>query len=205
MFPGVGPIWLFLGQYRLPLGLMRSGLQPWASTLATNLAIAILVGALIWLIGVGPFVMVQLPVTLMASTVGVWLFYVQHQFETTHWSEQKDRNFHHAALHGSSHYDLPFPIRWFTGNIGIVNFYAHYLCRQRAVYVRLPKVMPDHPGLRNVEKAMTFLETFLTCVKLVLWDEEAKRLVSFREARRDAVRDERHHELREQYFDQANQ
>ena len=197
---GVGPIWLFLGQYRLPLGLMRSGLQPWASTLATNLAIAILVGALIWLIGVGPFVMVQLPVTLMASTVGVWLFYVQHQFETTHWSEQKDWNFHHAALHGSSHYDLPFPIRWFTGNIGI--HHVHHLAASVPFY-RLPEVMRDHPGLRNVGR-MTLLES-LTCVKLVLWDEEAKRLVSFREARRDAVRDERHHELREQYFDQANQ
>ncbi len=175
---GIGPAWLFIGQYRLPLGLMRAGLQPWASTLATNLAIAIPVITLIWAIGLTSFLLVQLPVTLMAATAGVWLFYVQHQFERTHWSDREHWNFHYAALHGSSHYDLPSLLRWFTGNIGV--HHVHHLSANVPFY-RLPEVLRDHPELRDIGR-ITFLES-LRCVKLVLWDEESQQLVSFRRAR----------------------
>lgn len=175
---GFGPAWLFVCQYRLPIGLMRAGAQPWTSTIATNLAIAVPVAGLMWLIGVVPFLMVQVPITLMAATAGVWLFYVQHQFEETHWSEDDDWNFQHAALHGSSHYDLPLPLRWITGNIGI--HHVHHLSAKVPFY-RLPEVLRDHPDLRNIGR-ITFLES-LSCVKFVLWDERAKRLVSFRQAR----------------------
>lgn len=175
---GLGPAWLFVCQYRLPFGLMRAGIQPWTSTIATNLGVALPVVVLIWLIGVGPFLLVQLPITLMAATAGVWLFYVQHQFEETHWSEGSDWNFHHAALHGSSHYDLPTPLRWITGNIGI--HHVHHLSAKVPFY-RLPEVLRDHPDLRDVGR-ITLLQS-LRCVKLVLWDENAKRLVSFREVR----------------------
>jgi omega-6 fatty acid desaturase (delta-12 desaturase) len=175
---GLGPAWLFICQYRLPIGLMRAGVQPWTSTIATNLGIAVPVAGLMWLIGVVPFLMVQVPITLMAATTGVWLFYVQHQFEETHWSEGEDWNFQHAALHGSSHYDLPFLFRWITGNIGI--HHVHHLSAKVPFY-RLPEVLRDHPDLRDIGR-ITFLES-LRCVKLVLWDESAKRLVSFREAR----------------------
>lgn len=175
---GLGPAWLFVCQYRLPLGLMRAGVQPWTSTIATNLGVALPVAGLIWLMGVGPFLLVQLPITLMAATAGVWLFYVQHQFEETHWSEGSDWNFHHAALHGSSHYDLPLPLRWITGNIGI--HHVHHLSAKVPFY-RLPEVLRDHPELRDVGR-ITLLQS-LRCVKLVLWDENAKRLVSFRELR----------------------
>lgn len=175
---GIGPAWLFICQYRLPLGLMGAGMQPWVSTIATNLGIALPAAALIWLMGVGPFLLVQLPITLMAATAGVWLFYVQHQFEDTHWSGDEDWNFQRAALHGSSHYDLPAWLRWFTGNIGI--HHVHHLSAKVPFY-RLPEVLRDHPELRDIGR-ITFLES-LSCVKLVLWDERAKRLVSFREAR----------------------
>lgn len=175
---GLGPAWLFLCQYRLPFGMMRDGAQPWISTIATNLGIALPVAGLVWMMGLGPFLMVQLPVTLMAATVGVWLFYVQHQFEETHWSEGEEWNFQRAALHGSSHYDLPAVLRWFTGNIGI--HHVHHLSSKVPFY-RLPQVLRDHPKLRETSR-ITFLES-LGCVKLVLWDEKAKRLVSFREAR----------------------
>lgn len=175
---GVGPAWIFICQYRIPWGLMRAGVQPWLSTIATNLCIALLAGMLIWLIGLGPFLMVQLPITLIAATVGVWLFYVQHQFGETHWAEGKNWNFQRAALHGSSHYDLPSVLRWFTGNIGI--HHVHHLSSKVPFY-RLPQILRDHPELRDIGRIT--LQESLGCVALVLWDEQAGRLVSFRQAR----------------------
>ncbi|RUM95200.1 fatty acid desaturase [Pseudaminobacter arsenicus] len=174
---GLGPAWLFICQYRLPFGLMRAGVQPWASTVATNVGIALPVVGLIWMLGIGPFLMVQLPITLMAATAGVWLFYVQHQFEETHWSEGESWHFQSAALHGSSHYALPLILRWFTGNIGI--HHVHHLA-SRIPFYRLPQVLVDHPELRDMSR-ITLLQS-LRCVKLALWDEQAKRLVSFGEA-----------------------
>ncbi|WP_137387585.1 MULTISPECIES: fatty acid desaturase [Hyphomicrobiales] len=174
---GLGPAWLFICQYRLPLGLMRAGVQPWVSTIATNIGAALPVAGLMWFMGIGPFLMVQVPITLMAATTGVWLFYIQHQFEQTHWSDGEDWKFQDAALYGSSHYDLPFPLRWITGNIGI--HHVHHLAAKVPFY-RLPEVLRDHPDLRHIGR-ITLLQS-LSCVKLVLWDEKAKRLVSFREA-----------------------
>ena len=179
---GIGPAWLFLCQYRLPFGLMRAGVRPWVSTSVTNIGIALPVAALIWLMGIGPFLAVQLPITLMAATGGVWLFYVQHQFEDTQWSGNEDWVFQQAALHGSSHYDLPLLLRWFTGNIGI--HHVHHLSSKVPFY-RLPQILKDYPELKEIGR-LTLLQS-LGCVKLVLWDERAKRLVSFREARRAAV------------------
>jgi acyl-lipid omega-6 desaturase (Delta-12 desaturase) len=85
---GVGPAYLFILQYRLPVGLLFNGWQPWVSTMATNVAIAAVVAVLIWYIGVWPFMLVQLPIILLAGSVGVWLFYVQHQFERTFWAHE---------------------------------------------------------------------------------------------------------------------
>jgi acyl-lipid omega-6 desaturase (Delta-12 desaturase) len=81
--------------------------------------------------------LVQLPITLLAGSIGVWLFYVQHQFEDTFWAHDEGWNFHEAALHGSSHYDLPSVLRWFTANIGV--HHVHHLC-SRIPYYRLPGV-----------------------------------------------------------------
>ncbi len=175
---GFGPAWLFICQYRLPFGLMRDGMQPWVSTLATNLGIVLPVALMIWLVGLWPFLAVQLPITLMAATAGVWLFYVQHQFEETHWSSADEWNFQEAALHGSSHYDLPLPLRWITGNIGI--HHVHHLAATIPFY-RLPEVLRDFPELKDVSR-ITLLESF-RCVKLTLWDEAAGRLISFRTER----------------------
>jgi acyl-lipid omega-6 desaturase (Delta-12 desaturase) len=102
---GVGPAYLFVLRHRLPTGLMRSGWQSWLSTMATNVSIAILITTMIRLVGVGPFLRVQLPITFFAASIGVWLFYVQHQFEDTCWNHDDSWNFHEAALHGSSYYD----------------------------------------------------------------------------------------------------
>jgi omega-6 fatty acid desaturase (delta-12 desaturase) len=157
---GVGPAYLFIVQHRLPVGLMRHGWQPWLSTMATNLAIAVVVATMIWLIGVGPFLPVHLPVMLLAASVGVWLFYVQHQFEHTVWAHDDAWNLQEVALHGSSHYALPGLLRWFTANIGV-----------------------DHPTLDRIGR-LTLLQSF-RCVRLVLWDENQQRLVSFRDVRRN--------------------
>jgi omega-6 fatty acid desaturase (delta-12 desaturase) len=173
---GFGPAYLFLLQHRLPIGLMRNGWQPWASTIATNLAIALIVAILVWFIGIKAFLLVHLPITLLAATGGVWLFYVQHQFERTTWARDDAWSLHEAALHGSSHYDLPTFLRWFTANIGV--HHVHHLC-SRIPYYRLPGVLRDHPELREIGR-LTFLES-LRCLCLVLWDEGQNRLVSFRE------------------------
>ena len=141
---GIGPAYLFLLQHRLPFGLMRGGWLPWVSTMATNAAIALIAGVLIWFIGLQAFLLVHLPIMLLAASLGVWLFYVQHQFEQTSWDDNTSWDLHDAALHGSSHYDLPPVLRWFTANIGI--HHVHHLC-SRIPYYRLPRVLRDHPEL----------------------------------------------------------
>ncbi|CAN0476528.1 unnamed protein product, partial [Phaeothamnion confervicola] len=122
---GIGPAYMFIIQHRLPVGFMRAGWGPWLSTQATNAAAALIAGLLIWQIGLGAFLLVHLPVTILAATMGVWLFYVQHQFEHTVWEDNKTWNLHEVALHGSSYYVLPGVLRWFTANIGIHN--VHHL------------------------------------------------------------------------------
>jgi omega-6 fatty acid desaturase (delta-12 desaturase) len=175
---GVGPAWVFILQQRLPFGMMRSGATPWVSTMATNLGIATLVTGLIWLCGIVPFLIIHLPIVVLAGAAGIWLFYVQHQFEDTHWSQRPEWEFQHAALHGASHYDLPAVLRWFTGNIGV--HHVHHLA-SRVPYYRLPEVLRDYPELRGLGR-ITLIDS-LRCVKLVLWDENRRKLVSFREAR----------------------
>jgi omega-6 fatty acid desaturase (delta-12 desaturase) len=176
---GLGPAYLFLVQQRLPIGSMRGGLQPWLSVMATNVAIALVILVMIWLVGVKPFLLVHLPITLLAASVGVWLFYVQHQFEGTFWADSPVWTLHEAALHGSSYYDLPVILRWFTANIGV--HHVHHLC-SRIPYYRLPRVLRDHPELSEVGR-LTLLPS-LGCVRLVLWDEASRRLISFRDLRR---------------------
>jgi omega-6 fatty acid desaturase (delta-12 desaturase) len=174
---GVGPAYLFLLQHRLPVGLMREGWRPWLSAMATNLAIGLGAALVIWLIGIKAFLLVHLPIMLFAASIGVWLFYVQHQFEHTSWSKAGDWNPHVSALHGSSHYDLPGFLRWLTANIGV--HHVHHLS-SRIPYYRLSRVLRDHPELRQVGR-LTLLQSF-RCVRLTLWDETQRRLVTFREA-----------------------
>jgi acyl-lipid omega-6 desaturase (Delta-12 desaturase) len=175
---GLGPFYVFMLAHRVPLGLMRKGWMPWVSTMATNAAILTAASLMIWAVGIGPFLLIHLPTVLLGATAGVWLFYVQHQFEGTVWDEADGWDAHEAALHGSSHYDLPLILRWFTANIGV--HHVHHLA-SRIPYYRLPEVLRDHPELRNVGR-ITLLQSF-ACVWLVLWDEEKRRLVSFRELR----------------------
>ena len=174
---GLGPAYLFIVQHRIPFGEMKTA-RPWIETMGTNLAIVGLIAGLIWLGGVGPFLMVNLPVLLLAATIGVWLFYVQHQFEQAHWRRAEGWDLHQAALMGSTHYDLPKPLAWLTANIGV--HHAHHL-NSRIPFYRLPQVVADHPELGQVQR-LTLRES-LRCVKLALWSEDRQKMVSFREIR----------------------
>jgi acyl-lipid omega-6 desaturase (Delta-12 desaturase) len=118
----------------------------------------------------------SLPIIVFAATAGVWLFYVQHQFEETTWRAAADWSQPEAALHGSSHYRLPPALRWFSANIGV--HHVHHLSSGIPFY-RLPEVLRNHPALGEVGR-LSLWESF-ACVRLALWDEDKGRLVSFRE------------------------
>jgi acyl-lipid omega-6 desaturase (Delta-12 desaturase) len=176
---GIGPVYVFVLRHRLPMGMMRGGWRSWLSTMATNAGIFVLVATMIWLLGVRPFLLVQLPITVFTGSIGVWLFYVQHQFADTFWARDDEGwNFHEAALHGSSHYDLPPVLRWFTANIGA--HHVHHLC-SKIPYYRLPQVLREHPQFAATGR-LTLLQSF-KCVRMALWDESRRRLVSFAEMR----------------------
>ena len=173
----IGPAYLYLIRNRLPVEFTKAEWRYWLSAMGTNLAIALVVCALIYAVGAGPFFMVHLPITLLAASIGVWLFYVQHQFEDTSWAEKKDWNLHEAALYGSSHYELPAVLRWFSANIGV--HHVHHLS-SRIPYYRLQQVLRDYPELATIQR-LTLAKSFAT-VKLKLWDENRQKLVSFAKA-----------------------
>jgi len=178
---GLGPAFVFFIMQRLPIGMMRQGWRPWVSVMGNGLAALAGLAALVWLFGAAPVLIVNVVTMLLAATIGVWLFYVQHQFEGATWARNGDWKRDHAALSGSSHYDLPPVLRWFTANIGI--HHVHHLS-SRIPFYRLSKVLKDHPELRPISR-IGLWESF-RCARLALWDEAAGRLVSFREARHAA-------------------
>ena len=175
---GLGPAYVFLLENRLPFGFTRHGAMPWLSTMTTNAGILFAAGLLIVFVGFTTLLLVHLPIIVLAATMGVWLFYVQHQFEGTTWREATDWRQPEAALHGSSHYDLPLVLRWFSANIGV--HHVHHLSSGVPFY-RLPEVLRTYPELHEVGRLTLWRS--LGCVRLALWDEETRRLVSFREAR----------------------
>ncbi|MEO6300004.1 MAG: fatty acid desaturase [Paracoccaceae bacterium] len=175
----LGPSYLFILQNRLPFGLMKSGWRYWTSAMGTNALIGIVIGLILWVGGFMPLLLIYLPTSVIGATIGVWLFYVQHQFEDTHWEKDDDWQIHDAALEGSSHYQLPAPLQWITGNIGI--HHVHHLY-SRIPFYRLTEVLRDHRALAEAQRLS--VRQSLACVSLNLWDEQSRRLMSFREARR---------------------
>jgi omega-6 fatty acid desaturase (delta-12 desaturase) len=173
---GLGPAFLFLVQHRYPAGKALGCWRSWLSPMATNAAIAVTVAAGMWLAGVGPFLLVHVPITLLAASIGVWLFYVQHQFEETYWAKGGAWTMAEAAFYGSSHYDLPPVLRWLTANIGV--HHVHHLC-SRIPYYRLGQVLRDYPGLKDIGRIT--LGQSIGCVRFALWDEARGRMISFRQ------------------------
>jgi omega-6 fatty acid desaturase (delta-12 desaturase) len=174
---GIGPGYLFLLQNRLPVGLMGD-VRYWVSAMVTNAVLFAALGLVYYFGGWPPLLLIFLPSTLLASTAGVWLFYVQHQFEETHWDKETDWQLHEAALHGSSHYVMPKVLQWMSANIGI--HHVHHLY-SRIPFYRLPEVLEDHAELADGNR-MTIAES-LANARLHLWDEDSRRLLSFAEAR----------------------
>ncbi len=175
----LGPSYIFILENRLPIGHMRSGWKFWISAMGTNAAMAIVVALIIWFGGLMPFLLIYIPTSVIAATIGVWLFYVQHQFEETHWAKEDDWHPHEYALEGSSHYVLPQPLQWLSANIGI--HHVHHLY-SRIPFYRLPEVLRDHKELNDMNR-LTPLESLKT-INIHLWDEKLGRLLSFREARK---------------------
>lgn len=175
---GIAPIYIFIFQYRLPVGLMRSGSRYWLSALLTNLGIAGLLAVLFWFGGVEVLIYVYLPTTLLAASIGMWLFYVQHQFEETTWEHGADWDIQKAAFEGSSYYDLPPFLAWLTADIGA--HHVHHLASRIPSY-RLREVLDDHEALTQCQRIT--LRDSLKSARLHLWDEAKQRLVSFSEAR----------------------
>lgn len=174
---GLGPGYLFFIQNRVPLGLMAKA-RYWVSAMCTNAAIIVALSLILYFGGLMPILLIFLPSTLLAATAGVWLFYVQHQFETTHWESGETWQLHEAALKGSSHYVLPSVLQWLSANIGI--HHVHHL-HSRIPFYRLPEVLRDHAVLTQGNR-LTIRES-LRSARLHLWDEDGKRLLSFAQAR----------------------
>ena len=175
---GLGPFYLFFLQNRLPVGLMHDGARYWVSAMGTNAALAVLVGGIGYFGGISVLLVVFVPMTLVAASIGVWMFYVQHQFEDTSWDHEPAWQLHDSALHGSSHYVLPGVLRWFTANIGV--HHVHHL-QSRVPFYRLPEILRDHPQLAEAQR-LTMRQS-LDSVGRQLWSEKSRRLISFAEAR----------------------
>jgi omega-6 fatty acid desaturase (delta-12 desaturase) len=167
-----GPAYVFLFRYRTPMSAPRT--STWLSTQATNLVLLAVGIVAYWTENLGALLLTHLPLLWIAASVVVWLFYVEHQFETTYWVRGSASHFRAAAVRGSSHVDLPRVLRWFTANIG--PHHLHHLNSSIPNY-RLYACLEEFPGLASVNR-LTLVEA-LRATFLALWDEEACRLVRF--------------------------
>lgn len=171
---GIGPAYVFIFKHRFPADLPWSWKREWRSVMWTNLAI-IGVFLLAWqTIGIVTFLKVQLPITLIAGSAGVWLFYIQHQFDDTYWRRKPEWDYYEASLQGSSYYDLPKIINWFTGNIGV--HHVHHLSSRIPNY-RLHECLRENDYLQDVTR-LTMRDS-IRCIRLSLWDEDSQRLIAF--------------------------
>ena len=172
---GLGPLMLMIAP-RLAPRTMRPRLR--RSVMRTNVAVVALVGGMCWLVGWQAYLLVQMPVALLAGAAGVWLFYVQHQFEDTYWEHGGDWSYTDAALRGSSHLALPGILRFFTSNIGL--HHVHHLNARIPSY-NLQRAHDENPVFHTVPTLS--IRDGMRAVRLKLWDEERGRLVTFSAAR----------------------
>jgi omega-6 fatty acid desaturase (delta-12 desaturase) len=168
------PTVLFVVLYRFPTSQTTAMKRVQSSIYWTNLALVLLVGGMIWLIGLKALLLIHTPILIIASSVGAWLFFVQHQFEDTYWANSDAWDYTLAALQGSSYYKLPKILQWFTGNIGF--HHIHHLSPKIPNYL-LEKCHDENPMLR--ETVVLTLRSSLKSMALTLWDEEQKKLIGF--------------------------
>ncbi len=172
----LAPLFLFVVRQRFP----SAGADPRErrSVHWMNLAILGMAAPLVWVFGLLPYLLIQLTVLAVAGGVGVWMFYVQHQFEGVYWERGEDWDYTAAALQGSSFYKLPKILQWFSGNIGF--HHIHHLS-PRILNYNLERCHRSHPMFREVKPITLFpsLKSFM----LRLWDEKLKKLVGYRHLR----------------------
>jgi omega-6 fatty acid desaturase (delta-12 desaturase) len=172
---GIGPIVALLIGPRIVARSARPRMRD--SVIGTNIALAVLVVGLCWLVGWRDYLLVQAPTLLLAGSMGIWLFYVQHQFEDAYWESADTWTYADAALRGSSYLKLPKVLQFFSGNIGL--HHVHHLSARIPNY-NLQRAHDENAIFHEVP--MLSLRDGLRAVRLKLWDEENRRMVTFAEA-----------------------
>jgi omega-6 fatty acid desaturase (delta-12 desaturase) len=178
---GIGPLWALLLEPRLVPGWARR--RFWRQIVGTDIAIVVIIGALCAVFGWKAVLLVQLPSAMLAGAAGVWLFYVQHQFEGVYWNRHDDWSYQESALRGSSYLKLPKVLQFFTGNIGL--HHVHHM-HPRIPNYNLQRAHDDNPIFHDVPTLS--LWDGLRTLRLKLYDERSGTLVSFTAARASARR-----------------
>jgi len=173
---GIAPMLLFLFQQRLTKRQMSLREQMYVHL--TSLGVIIIALLLIWAMGFRAYLLIQIPVLFIAAGHGVWLFYVQHQYENVSWVNNNEWDYENIALQGSSFFKLPRILQWFTGNIGF--HHIHHLSPKIPNY-KLAACHYQNPRFQKV-KPITFFSS-LRSLKLRLWDEGRHKLIGFRDIR----------------------
>jgi omega-6 fatty acid desaturase (delta-12 desaturase) len=168
----LAPLFLFLVQQRFPSG--KGGLREQLSVYATNVAILLMFAVMGWIFGWKAYLLLQVAVVIVAGSAGVWLFYVQHQFDGVYWERAEQWDFATAALKGSSFYKLPKLLQWFSGNIGF--HHIHHLSPRIPNY-HLEKCHKAEPLFQTV-KPVTLISS-LKSLTYRLWDERRRKLVGY--------------------------
>jgi omega-6 fatty acid desaturase (delta-12 desaturase) len=171
---GIGPIVTFVIQYRFNVkGAKRSER---INTWVTNLSVLALYGLLCWALGWQNFLIIQAPIFWVSGALGIWLFYVQHQFEDSYFENEEEWSYVKAAVDGSSYYKLPKLLQWITGNIGF--HHVHHLSPRVPNY----HLEEAHNAVPPLQQATTItLATSLKALRFRLWDEDNKAFVSFKQ------------------------
>ena len=175
---GIGPTYQFAIKHRFPISAPRSWKREWISIHITNLAILAILYIMSQTIGLKAFLAVQLPVFFISGLIGVWQFYVQHQFEETYWQKEDKWNYFSAGFEGSSYYQMPRVFQWITGNIGF--HHIHHMVSLIPNY-RLQECFDTIPELQNAKRITMWGS--LKCFTLALWDEDQQKLIRFRDLR----------------------